>query len=984
MSGLHTRFAEFYEAIHGVTPFPWQVRLADRVANGESWPEWLALPTATGKTACIDIAVFALACQVNRPPARRTSPRRIFFVIDRRVVVDQAFERARKLAERLEGAATGVVAEVAESLRRIGAGSRPLQAFQLRGGIYRDEAWARSPLQPMVIASTVDQVGSRILFRGYGLRGGFDWPIHAALTTNDALIILDEAHCSEPFRQTVDACLHIRSQSEAGLRNPFHVCVMSATPPALAAEPFVLLDEDRADPILSKRLGAGKPARLVEGPAVRGATGDRRFAQAVADQAWQLGQAEPRAVGVIVNRVATATAVFELLAAKAPNATTLLTGRMRPLDRDAVVQGLADLETGASRQALTSTRFVVATQCLEVGADLDFDALVTECASLGALRQRFGRLNRGGRDIASEAAIVIRGDQIQAADDKVDPIYGASLPRTWEWLKAVSTNDRVDFGVTALDTLLESIDRRQFEAPAADAPVMLPAYLDGWVQTSPAPAPDPDVGIFLHGPKAGPADVLVCFRADLCVDVEHAQIPVAVADAVDVLAACPPTSVECLPVPLVAVRRWLRSQDAPAGADILAVETPGEEEEKPSADRVHFGYAWRGVEDTALLSGETAGGLRPGDVLVVPLQVSGWNRLGHVPHGRLNGVDVGDMCHVQLRLRPVIRLSGDLAVAWGPGAATVRDADPAQLEEPSIRRWLSQVAADAGLESWRRVVAECLRADRNRVVVAHPAGGLLIRSSRVPSAALRTRLRAAFSARVSEDLLTGEDDSAAATVQVSLDAHLRGVTETARGFCDALGLPDAIVEDVCLAASLHDIGKADPRFQAWLRGGRWFLGGLALLGKSDGMPGSVRERREARERAGYPRGGRHELLSAKLAEVVPSLLATAHDRELVLHLIASHHGRCRPFAPVIDDPDGGRHCCEIPALGVSHAGLATGLERLDGGVADRFWSLNSRYGSWALAWLETVLRLADRIRSEAEQLDAVTIENDEEENEGVA
>jgi CRISPR-associated endonuclease/helicase Cas3 len=173
---------------------------------------------------------------------------------------------------------------------------------------------------------------------------------------------------------------------------------------------------------------------------------------------------------------------------------------------------------------------------------------------------------------------------------------------------------------------------------------------------------------------------------------------------------------------------------------------------------------------------------------------------------------------------------------------------------------------------------------------------------------------------------------------------------------------------LALAARLHDVGKSDPRFQALLHGGNPWAAQAAgmLLAKSDALPTGRREGRRARLESGYPVAGRHELLSVRLIESAPGLLESAHDPELVLHLVASHHGFCRPFAPVVTDDEP----LEVEHATLGHrmsAGSATGLERMDSGVTERFWRLVRRYGWWGLAWLETLMRLADHRCSEDEQ-----------------
>ena len=77
-------FTAFFRAIHEVDPFPWQQELARQVVSERRWPEVLDLPTGSGKTAVIDVAVFAQAVDAARPPQERLAPRRTVFVVDRR------------------------------------------------------------------------------------------------------------------------------------------------------------------------------------------------------------------------------------------------------------------------------------------------------------------------------------------------------------------------------------------------------------------------------------------------------------------------------------------------------------------------------------------------------------------------------------------------------------------------------------------------------------------------------------------------------------------------------------------------------------------------------------------------------------------------------------------------------------------------------------------------------------------------------------
>ena len=981
-------FGRFFTALWGHPPFAWQQALADRVLEGGDapWPEAIALPTASGKTACLDIALFALAAQAPRLDRKQTitAPRRIFFVVDRRVIVDEAHERARRLAGKLQMAEEGILRTVADSLQKIARGGMtgpaeepPLSAHILRGGMYRSEAWARNPLQPAVVASTVDQVGSRLLFRAYG-RGNGTWPIYAGLVANDSLILLDEAHCAQPFLQTLQAVGRFRTWALAPLGRPFHPVVMSATPPSGIADVFEDPSDEGRDPDhpLGRRQLAHKPAVLKTVERARGKRATSELAKALAEAASGLVNEERRAIVVFVNRVATARETHRLLAADCQDRAVLLTGRMRPVDKDVVQQRLKLLgSTLAIERSLEEPWIVVATQTLEVGADLDFDGLVTECASLDALRQRFGRLNRMGRPVNARAMILVRGDQADSGKTQDDPVYGKALTNTWIWLnKHKNEDDEVDFGIAHMaEKLPEGDSLAPLNAPSVDAPVMLPAHVDCWAQTAPEPTPSPDVALFLRGPREGGADVQVCWRADLDLTNQEAR-----AHALESLSLCPPCSGETLPVPVSLFRRWLAGETTEDDSgDVEGSAAAGDTDGGNVSHPGHKVIRWKGAETNPGDMTADPGDIRPGDVVVIPANHPlRCHPLGDLPTDA--DLDVGDPACRLARAKPILRIHPKLVNSWPDTARAKEDArellkdldrrfedDPDEVTS-DLRRLLEELS-NSPEPSWLSTAA-------SELCKEYPGAGLDRAYHIVGNSIVLVGYRPIPALIRGADSFSDEDDLAASgTAQgngtpVKLQPHLSGVEALARCHASACGLPDDLVETIARAGLLHDLGKTDPRFQSLLQGGaRWL--GRELLAKSAGIPRTRAARARARNDSGYPEGGRHELLSTRMAESVPALLPDQEDlRDLTLHLIASHHGHCRPFAPVASDDQSPDVDFDLCGHRTQWSG-ATGLERLDSGVPDRFWRLARRYGWWGLAWLEALLRLSDWRQSDREETD---------------
>lgn len=869
-------------------PMPWQTRLYLEFFDQNRLPAAADIPTGLGKTAIIALWFIAIR-------AGRTLPRRLIYVVDRRAVVDQATEFIESLKERLPEGWT-------------------LPVSTLRGKHADNREWLIDPSKPAVVVGTVDMIGSRLLFEGYGVSRRMR-PYQAGLLGADTLVVLDEAHLVPPFERLLadiesDRAFGPRAEADRVLVPGLKLLSLSATGREREGEVFRLKDDDlgAVGSLTRQRLTATKVLTLREGD-------PKSLADDLAKTAWDLtGQGErPVSCLIYCHRREDAEKTYKAINKLAKTVPVeLFTGGRRGYERDHITKAwlgehgfLADSIATVSH----TPRFLVATSAGEVGIDLDADHMVCDQVPWERMVQRLGRVNRRGNGAArvvviDSGPVLLPKKPSDAEKERIERTHR----RVRELLESLPEKDGGhDVSPGAIRDLKQQADAALCKAmeEATTPPPLRPALtrplLDAWSMTTLVEHTGrPEVAPWLRGWGDDDPQTTVLWR-------EHLPIPASEPRSererekwqktVTAYFEATPLHVnEQLETETWRVAQWLMARAKVLIALAEKARSSGKDEDKAKA---HFA-----PDDTVAAALTSAG------------EFSRSFRLVDLANSK-EGVLISDLAGKTLVLhRRYGGLSegGTLEEAADDQPAWVADDDadwPQELRKPEHRvvQW-RVIRVDGETEAvfgadWHKRFEFVLERDGE--------GGA---TSRL--VVLR-----------SKQSVEGEKERAIGFVQ-HLHDHQRITAERASEIAQRLGLPERYTGLLTLAARLHDEGKRSSR---WQRAFNAPLDG-AIYAKT---LGPINHR--------LLDGYRHEFGSllhverdSELTDLEPD------DQDLVLHLIAAHHGKARPTIEV--------HSCEAAPPSV--------LESRACQVALRFARLQRRWGPWGLAWWEAILRAADQ------------------------
>jgi CRISPR-associated endonuclease/helicase Cas3 len=474
--------AEHFSWLTGHPPYLWQVKAFGALVDNQI-PSALALATGSGKTSLIPIWLLSLLYQ-QQTFGKIALPRRLVWVINRRAVVDQATEVTEQIAQRFEE--PGKLQKLLNSVSVTGG----LGVSTLRGEHEDNQEWSDDPSKPAIVIGTVDMVGSRLLFAGYGLSSR-QRAQDAGLLGNDVLLVNDEAQLSPAFARLIRLIEDARKQAEIPLFKPFSTMHISATLDASSTTNGIFQFDMDSEPSenfqkiyrVEKSLSFKEVAR-----------NDKNYEMvALATR----GKAARTIVMVDTPANASKIAAWIRKAAKTDRVLTM-TGTMRGYERDSLTKNPLFSHFTASKDIPTEPVWLVCTSAGESGIDMSCDLMITDFVAAERLVQRFGRLNRFG-ETSGEAVLVYSHEDKQTEGGKSTLAYLKSLHGDIS-CRTISKNPPPP----------EACSTRPHLARLHDRDLQLLSYSS--IQRS---ATKPSVDSFLHGEESEPPYTEVAWRAEV-------------------------------------------------------------------------------------------------------------------------------------------------------------------------------------------------------------------------------------------------------------------------------------------------------------------------------------------------------------------------------------------------------------------------------------------------------------------------------------